>query len=136
MTVDNGAVGVLLGDPSNTLYGTASIYILSTLYGDNSFTLAAAAARSIAGSVAAQVNKKSGDVSIDASDKYTHYMALADKLDKQAALRGLGASSVYAGGISVSDKATQESNSDRTPPFFTRTTNDDLRDNSGTASLW
>lgn len=118
---DYTLISLLAGDPSNLYIGTASIASLSTVVGTSTYTLAAATARAIAAGFAASVTKKSGDVSVNSSDKYDHYMKLAADLDKQAALRGLDASSVYAGGISQGDKETRENDTDRTQPYFTRT---------------
>lgn len=120
MAVNYDAVGILVGDEAHTLKGTAAIYTLSTVVGTATYTLAAATARSIAADFADSVTKKAGDVSINASDKYTHYMELAASLDKQAASYRLGGASVFAGGISKSDKTTREADDDRVSPYFTR----------------
>ena len=125
MAVDYAAVGVLVGDESHTLKGTESIYTLSTIVGTATYTLAAATARSIAADFAGAVDKKAADVSISASQKFDHYTKLAAQLERQAGKFSLGATSVYAGGISQSDKATREDNSDRVEPYFTRTLQDD-----------
>jgi hypothetical protein len=125
MAIDYDAVGLLIGDAAHTLFSTANIYTLSTLYGTATYTLASASARSLAATFANSVTKRAGDVSINASDKYKHYMDLATSLERQAKLYGLGATSVYAGGISKADKLTQEQDSDRVEPYFTRTTHDD-----------
>lgn len=125
MAINYDAVGILAGDEAHTLKGTAAIYTLSTVVGTAVYTLAAATARSIAADFANDVTKKAGDVSINASDKYKHYMELAKDLDKRAASNALGATSVYAGGISKSDKDTRESDTDRVEPYFTRTQFDD-----------
>jgi len=120
MAINYSLILTLAGDSGTAYIGTATISDLSTLYGTAPLTLGAATARAIAANFGASVNKRSGDVSIDASDKYKHYMDLATSLDRQAILRGLGSTSAYAGGISLSDKDTQESNTDRVPPKFTR----------------
>lgn len=117
---DYEVIGVLIGDPTNTTFGTASIYTLSTLYGENSFTLAAAAARSIAATFAGSVTKRAGDVSINASDKFKHYSDLAKQLESKAQVMSLGSTGAFAGGISKADKDAREQNSDRVGPFFTR----------------
>lgn len=126
---------LLIGESDEVNFTGAQVAQLSTLYGDNSYVLAAAAARSLAAKYASSVTKKSGDVSVNASDKFSHYTALAKDLDRQATLRGLSATSAYAGGISQGDKDTRASDTDRVSPFFTR----DLHDNpgnSGTADMW
>lgn len=128
MAVDAEAVSLLVGDTSNTYISTDQINTLATLYGENPFTVAAAAARVIAAQFAAAVTKKAGDVSINASDRYKHYMDLARDLDRKAALHGLGAISVFAGGISQSDKLAREQDTDRVDPYFTRDLHNDLDD--------
>ena len=120
MTISYDVIGVLLGDTSHTLLGTASIYALSTIVGENTYTLAAASARSIAATFAGSVTKRAGDVSINASDKYKHYSDLAKQLESKAQIMALGSGGAYAGGISKSDKAPREQNTDRAQPKFTR----------------
>jgi len=120
MAINYSLILTLAGDSGTAYIGTATISDLSTLYGTAPLTLGAATARAIAAGFGASVDKKAGDVSISASDKFKHFMAIAADLDKQATLRGLGSTSAYAGGISLSDKDTQESNTDRVPPKFTR----------------
>ena len=125
MTVNYLPIRVLIGDLTESELNKEALDALIGLVGSNPYTVAAAAARAIAAKYAGSVTKRAGDVSINASDKYTHYIALADKLDREASMRGLGALSVYAGGISHSDKTTREDDSDRTDPYFTRATHDD-----------
>ncbi len=76
---------------------------------------AAAAARTIAGQLARQVNTREGSFSIDASQGYKSYMNLAKTLKQEASLAG---GVVYLGGQSVSDKLTQEQDTDRVEPAF------------------
>jgi hypothetical protein len=125
MTINIIEVAALIGDMEYAEISPATIGVLAGLYGDNSFTVAAAAARSIAAKYAGSVNKRAGDVSISGGDKHKQYLALAATLDRQAAVAGLGATSAYAGGISVSDKEAQEDDTDRVAPSFTRTLHDD-----------
>lgn len=124
MAVDYTAVGVLIGDATHTLLSESHILTLSTVVGTATYPLAAASARAIAADFANSVTKKAGDVSINASDKFDHYMKLAENLDRQSALASLGGMSAYSGGISKSDKTTRESNTDRVVPSFTRSTFD------------
>lgn len=130
MAIDYTLILTLAGDPGTAYIGTAVISSLSTLVGTAPYTLGAATARAIAASFADSVTKKAGDVSINASDKYTHYMALAADLDRRAAVNSLGATSVFAGGISKSDKDTYESDTDRVEPFFTRELMDNPSDDT------
>ncbi len=119
------AVRVLLADTDETLLSKEALDAIIELVGTNTYTVAAEAARAIAAQYAGSVTKRAGDVSINASDKYKHYMDLATKLDKKAALHGLGATGAYAGGISQSDKTAREANGDRVEPYFTRELHDE-----------
>lgn len=125
MAISYSLVLTLAGDAGTVHIGTAAISDLSTIYGTASLPLAAATARAIAAGFGASVTKRAGDVSINASDKFKHFMDIAKDLERQAKLYGLGADSVYAGGISKADKLTQEQDTDRVDPFFTRETHDD-----------
>lgn len=127
MTVDYLAVGLLIGDPSNTLFNTDNIDALATLVGTATYPLAAACARSLAATYAPSVDKRAGDVEVQSSQRYAHYMQLAEQLEAEAKQRALGAISVYAGGISRADKVAQVGNSDRVRPYFTRHLHDDNR---------
>ncbi len=135
MSIDIITVQVLIGDEAGTEISPASIAVLNSLYGDNPFTVAAAAVRAIAAKYAGSVTKKSGDVSINSSDKHTQYLTLAKELDRKAVLFGLGGASIYAGGISASDKLAQEADDDRTDPYFTRTTGNDNNNALGADAL-
>src|SRR3989304_5569195 len=108
MALDYTLYLTLAGDAGTAYITTAQIDSLSNVYGTAAFTLGAATARAIAAGFGASVTKRAGDVSINASDKFKHFMDIAKDLERQAKLYGLGADSVYAGGISKADKDTQE----------------------------
>lgn len=81
----------------------------------NPQSAAAQVCRALAAKFAKAVDKKVGDLSISYSDRQAHYLALADQLDAQGGLTGL---MPYAGGISLSDVAAVEANTDRPTPAF------------------
>lgn len=66
---------------------------------------------------AGYVNETVGSVSVSGGDRAKGYLELLQQLRRRAATENLG---FYAGGISLGDKAAYRSNSDRTPPFFSR----------------
>lgn len=120
MAVNPTEVSVLVGDPDNEDITIAQIGVLAGLYGDDSFTVALAAARFLMRKFAKQVTKKAGDVSINSSDKFKHYKEIVADLQREVSMHVLGATSLYAGGISISDKDTQEADTDRVQSAFTR----------------
>lgn len=125
MAIDSGLILLLIGDPEGEDITEEQIVTLSELYGDNALTVAVAAARTLMNMFAKQVTKKSGDVSINASDKFDHYKTVVAELQREVRRMSLGATSAYAGGISISDKDTRADDTDRVAPLFTR----DLHDN-------
>lgn len=92
----------------------------------NIFGAASVACQSLASKYALQVDKRIGELSISASQKYEHYKELTKEYLQKSKAKGLV--NVYAGGISKSDKDTQEEDTDRVEPYFTR----DLHDFKGT----
>ena len=82
-------------------------------------TAAAAAADAIAGQYAtAAKSKKVGDLEVDyGKGQAAEYVALAKSLRAEVSKKAGAA--VYAGGISKSDKATAEADTDRVPSVFT-----------------
>ena len=89
------------------IYGTA-----------NPYYAAAHLAEAIAGLFSRQVDRTVTGLTLSNSQKVAQYLQLAKELRRQAAFQVRP----YAGGQSVLDKQTNEQNSDRVPPFFTRTT--------------
>lgn len=81
-------------------------------------------ARAIAAHFARAVEKQVGDLKIKASEKYKNYLEIMKSLEEEAAGSIPGASP-FAGGISKTQKATQEQDSDRVNPYFSR----DMLDN-------
>lgn len=79
------------------------------------YNAAALVADGIAAKYARRVDKSVGDLSLADSQKQTHYAGLALRFRAQAGRRS---ATIYAGGISVSDKQTTEADSDRVVPQF------------------
>ena len=73
----------------------------------------------IASSFARKADQKVGQVSVDYQSRAKTYMDLANEYEQKAITEG-PAVNVYAGGISISDKAETEANADRVDPFFYR----------------
>jgi len=99
--------------------------------GVESSTLRAAVrvSRAIAAHYARAVEKQVGDLKIKAGEKYKNYLDIMKALEEEAAGSIPGASP-FAGGISTSQKETQENNSDRVAPYFSR----DMMDNPNSGS--
>lgn len=75
---------------------------------------AAACAEMVGAYYARKVDKTAGKLSISMSQASEHYFGLAKRLRMEVAL----GAKPYAGGISVSDKESEESDSDRVAPAF------------------
>lgn len=86
-------------------------------------------ARAIAAHYARAVEKQVGDLKIKASEKYKNYLDIMKALEEEAAGSIPGASP-FAGGISKTQKDTQENDSDRVEPAFSR----GMMDNPNTSS--
>ena len=134
-------VRLLIGDTDSTDYVLQDVDIefFLTEANANIYLAGSMAAQAIAAKYARSVTETKTDSHgvhtqrRELSDRYKHYVELADKLRKRyddgigadTGLFGLGGGGVFAGGISRSDKTTRESNSDRVAPAFTR----DLHEN-------
>lgn len=66
-----------------------------------------------------QVSKSVGDLSISASEKAQHYRDLVSDLEQQAAMTAL-VPIPYAGGRTISDMETDETDADLVQPAFRR----------------
>jgi len=97
----------------------------------NPFVAAAYIARSIAASLASNVNRRIGDLSINAGDAVKAWIALANDMDAKALL-GVTAMP-YAGGISHSDVEQVASNCDRVKPPFREKQFDHRANDTGAA---
>jgi len=105
-----------IGDVSSSAQ-LLSDEIIAGLVSNHGGTLyaAAAAARAVAGQLARQVDVREGGFGITASQGYKAYMDLARSLKQEAALSNV---TPYVGGQSLSDKLTQEQDTDRVDPSF------------------
>jgi len=81
-------------------------------------------ARAIAAHFARNVEKQVGDLKIKAGDRYKNYLEIVKALEQEAAGSIPGAAP-FAGGISKTTKQTQDDDSDRVDPYFSR----DMMDN-------
>lgn len=77
---------------------------------------AAEAAYSLAAKFSRLSDKSVGDLSLSLSQKAAAFLALADKLRRRASILAVP----FAGGISKSQKAATEGDSDRVKPAFSR----------------
>lgn len=109
-------VRLLLGDTdsSDPQLTDEEIAAFTTRYGGVYFP-AAAACDALASKYARYTSKTVGRLSIQYGERAEHYAKLADQLRRQAATSALVP---YAGGISDSDKQTQEADTDRVKPQF------------------
>jgi hypothetical protein len=88
----------------------------------NARMAAASIARAIASRFSRQADKQVGDLQISYSQRAAAYLKLAEELKTDAVLVS---AAVYCGGISKTDKLTDETNSDRVKPSFKRGAFDD-----------
>lgn len=101
-------------------------------FGGNLWLAAAACCDALAARYARQVDTKIGAFSAVLSERGRAYQSRARDLRRDATRRG--GILPYAGGLTIADKQTQEQDSGRVDPFFTRTTGDDEGGASGTMS--
>lgn len=116
-SVTADALKLLIGDLSTSSSGellkSAECTYFLTAYG-SARAAAPHAARAVAAMFADQVGRTVGDLRVDAQQKFEHYNTLAASLERQSALTGVP----YAGGISIADKQSVESDTDRVAPAF------------------
>lgn len=117
--VARDAVRLLVGDTdsSDPLLSDAEVAFYLSENGSNNYRAGSEACKAIAAKLARLPDLKTGRVTISNSDRAKAFLDLADKLARKA----LSFVAPYAGGISKADKETQEENTDRVEPFFTRT---------------
>lgn len=102
---------------SEQLLADGEVTFLLSDNGDNILLAAAAACDAIAAKFSRQADAQAGDVSRKVSQRAQAYSARAVEL-RQRAMTSSG--SVYAGGISDSDKETVRADTDRVRPAFHR----------------
>ena len=89
----------------------------------NKYAAGAAAARAIAAHYGRNVSKTIGKLRIEMSQASEAYRSLAEDLDDEAASGAAasdGMNSPYAGGVSLSDRASDAADTDRPDYAFTR----------------
>jgi len=84
----------------------------------NIFGAASLASEALAAKYADQVDKEVDDLKIRASQKHAHYEALSTKY--RATSKVKGSPQVFAGGISKAQKLTEQQDTDRVEPDFSR----------------
>lgn len=104
-------------DSSDYLLSDADIVEILTDNSDNVNAAAAEAARAIAAQLARNEDISINESSLRGGSAYQQYIALAEKLEKRAATAN---AIPFAGGISVADKESRETNTDRVTPAFSR----------------
>lgn len=106
-------------DVNNQLISDEEINWAVTTYG-TVIMAAARIARSLAFKYAASVEKAIGDLRIKYSDRFSHYEALANKLEEDAS-QGIDLRpNFFVGGTSIDDKISREQDVDRPDPYFWR----------------
>jgi len=101
-------------DESDQLLQDEEIQALIDNEGSRSLA-AVLCAETIAAKFARRVDKTVGKLSISAGQMAEHYMKLATRLRMEVAI---GSAGVYAGGISVADKADNDADTDVVRPAF------------------
>lgn len=126
---DRDAVRLLVGDTDSDdpqLVDGEVDYFLSSTGAVRPAALAAA--RAILAKYARKVDQSVGDLRYAYSQRRAAYEALVGRLERDAAVKG---AVPYAGGISQSDKETDQDDSDRVQPAFYRGQFDDPATETG-----
>lgn len=103
----------------SALLSDEEIAALLTANGDHVGRAALAAAKALVARFSRLVTLSVGDTSASMGELVTRYRDLAADLQRGLA-RGIGGGLPYAGGLSRTDKASREDNSDRTAAAFAR----------------
>ena len=110
------AVRFLIGDTGTTeLVSDAEIAYLRSTVGDSEYAVAAECALALANKYAALVDQTIGKISTSYSQKSKQYRDLYAGLRRRIGQGGR----IYAGGISIVDKETDENDTDCPTPDFT-----------------
>ena len=119
---DKDAVRLLIGDTVSTdvLLQDEEISFFLTREGSVD-SAAAESAESIAAKFSRFADQKTGDISVQFSQRAKQYLDLADKIRRGLAIMG---GVPFAGGISRSDKKAREEDTDRVAPAFVRDMHD------------
>lgn len=118
------AVRFLIGDTSSKdpLLLDGEIDWLLGQYSNKPMSAAIRACETIASKFSRMSDEAVGQVKISFSQKAKGYLTMRDELRQRIALEDIAP---YAGGISRSDKRTEEANTDRVKPDFTKQMMDD-----------
>lgn len=110
-------VRFLIGDTdtSDQQLSDAEVDYTLTSASDDASLAAVKCAQALAAHYARRADKTVGDLSLSYSQLSKHYLDLVAQLQATAAV---ALAAPYAGGISVSDKETDEDDSDRVQPAF------------------
>lgn len=113
------AVRFLIGDTdtSDALLQDAEISWLLSENGNNTYSAAAHACETIAAKFSRLADTQVDDVRVSLSQRAKGYRSLAVELRGRIALTG---AIPFCGGISEAAKQTQQDDTDRVPPIFTR----------------
>lgn len=84
----------------------------------NKHAAAATAAETVGASLARKADRQIGKLRIAMAQASEHYFDLATRLRNEVARRGTATASAYAGGVSVSDRETDEEDADVVQPSF------------------
>jgi hypothetical protein len=115
---DNDEVRFLIGDTDTTDQQITDEEITYLVTREGSvFGAAVEACKSIAAKYARLVDKSVDGLSISFSQLQAHYSALSKTLSSKSSAKN---ATPYAGGISVTDRNTDEADSDRVKPVFVR----------------
>lgn len=115
---DGDKLRFLLGDtdPNYPVFTDSEVAYLLAQYPDP-LVAAIAGCQSLIARYASQVDRSIGALSISAGQRVEHYTALLATLQGQQAMT---TAIPWAGGLSVSGKDAQNSDTDRVQPAFTR----------------
>ena len=114
---DKDAIRFLIGDIDTDDQLVSDEEIAWAQTQGSTYNAAAICARSIAAAFSRLADKTVDDLKINYSQKSIQYFKLANTLESKDAHKSLG---VYAGGISVADKESNELDTDRVRPSFER----------------
>lgn len=118
-SVPRDAVRLLIGDTDSAdpLLSDAEVAFYLSENGSNNYRAAIEACRAIAAKLSRRPDHAVGRVIVSYQQRAKDYLALAETIRQKWLM---ATTSPYAGGISLDDKQSQEENTDRVPPFFTR----------------
>ena len=129
---DRDQVRFLIGDTNTDDQLVSNEEIAWALTQGTVYNATAICARSIAAGFSRLADKSVDDLKISYSQRSVQYSKLADNLEDKDSFKAL---SVYAGGISAADKQSNEEDTDRVSPSFTKGITDNPSLNNQDESL-